>query len=53
MNPDEIFADRVRALATFRLVLIEYFKLFASSMLNDRNAVETAMRKWISDREAI
>lgn len=53
MNPDEIFADRVRALATFRQVLIEYFKLFASSMLNDRNAVETAMRKWISDREAI
>ena len=24
MNPDEIFADRVRALATFRQVLIEY-----------------------------
>ena len=53
MNPDEIFADRVRALAVFRQVLIEYFKLFASSMLADRSAVESAMRQWISNREAI
>ncbi len=53
MNPDEIFADRVRALAVFRQVLIEYFKLFASAMLADRSAVENAMRQWISNREAI
>ena len=53
MNPDEIFADRVRALATFRQVLIEYFKLYASAMLADRDAVEKAMREWISSREAI
>ena len=53
MNNDEIVADRVRALAVFRTVLIEYFKLFASAMLADRSAVETAMREWISTREAI
>ena len=53
MNPDEIFADRVRALATFRQVLVEYFKLYASAMLADRDAVERDMREWINNREAI
>ena len=53
MNQDEIFADRVRALEVFRNVLIEYFKLYASAMLADRDAVERAMREWIANREAI
>ena len=33
MNPDEVFADRVRALGDFREAWIEYFKLFAKAML--------------------
>ena len=42
-----------QALATFRQVLVEYFKLYASAMLADRDAVERAMREWINNREAI
>ena len=53
MNPDEIFADRIRDLGTFRAVLTEYFKLYASTMLNDSQATCQAMREWVQKREAI
>jgi DNA recombination-dependent growth factor C len=53
MNPDEIFADRMRELATFRAVFIEYFKLFANAMLNEPEKTRNAMREWMQQREAI
>ncbi|MCI5779405.1 MAG: recombination-associated protein RdgC [Lentisphaeria bacterium] len=53
MSPDEIFADRIRALEDFREAWTEYFKLFAKSMLEDFDATEQSLRQWIRDREAI
>jgi len=53
MVQDEIFADRVRALSTFRAVFIEYFKLFADGMLNREAETVSAMREWVKTREAI
>ena len=53
MNPDEVFADRVRALGDFREAWIEYFKLFAKAMIENYDETLTAMRQWVKDREAI
>ncbi len=53
MNPDEIFADRVRALGDFREAWIEYFKIFAKAMLEDFDNTRDSLRQWIKDREAI
>ena len=53
MVEDEIFADRVRALSTFRAVFIEYFKLFADGMINREQETVSAMREWVKTREAI
>ena len=53
LNTDEIFADRMRELATFRAVFIEYFKLFANAMLNEPEKTRNAMREWMQQREAI
>ena len=53
MNPDEVFADRVRALGDFREAWIEYFKLFAKAMLENYEETLADMRKWVQEREAI
>jgi hypothetical protein len=53
MHPEEIFADRVRALEDFREAWIEYFKLFAKAMLENYDETITAMRMWVKEREAI
>lgn len=53
MHPDEVFADRIRALGDFREAWIEYFKLFASAMLENYDETVSAMRQWVKDREAI
>ena len=53
MHPDEVFAERVRALEDFRETWTEYFKVFANSMLNDFDATQKGLRQWIRDREAI
>ena len=53
MNPDEIFADRIRDLCVFKAAISAYFKRFVEAMSGD-NAVATgkAVREWIRDREA-
>ncbi|MBE6356414.1 MAG: hypothetical protein E7058_04795 [Lentisphaerae bacterium] len=53
MSPEDVFADRVRALGDFREILIEYFKTFAKAMLENYDTTLADMRKWVKDREAI
>jgi hypothetical protein len=53
MSPEDVFADRVRALGDFREVFVEYFKLFAKAMLENYDATLADMRQWVKDREAI
>ncbi len=53
MHPDEVFADRIRALGDFREAWIEYFKIFAKAMLEEFDNTQDALRQWIKDREAI
>ena len=53
MHPEEVFADRVRALGDFREAWIGYFKLFAQAMLENYDETLAAMRLWVKEREAI
>lgn len=54
MNPDEIFADRVRDLETFRAAWIAYFHKFAEFMFNTVNTKpEDILRNWVKSRDAI
>ena len=53
MHPDDVFADRVRALEDFREAWTEYFKLYAKSLLEDNDNTQQDMRRWVRDREAI
>lgn len=53
MHPDEVFADRIRALGDFREAWCEYFKIFAKAMLEDFENTQRELRQWIKDREAI
>ena len=53
MNPDEVFADRVRALVDFKEAWTEYFKRFVKAMTEHPEETVAGMKAWIRDREAI
>ena len=53
MHPDEVFADRIRALGDFREAWIEYFKIFVKAMLENYDQTLAEMRQWVKEREAV
>lgn len=53
MNPDEVFADRVRALVDFKEAWTEFFKRFVKAMTENLPETVNGMKEWIRDREAI